>query len=65
MLLVPLSIICMSKGTALPTCFACDPAKTQQFDQSSQGTLWLAKVQKHLQVGSEDSDQPAHLRRLI
>ena len=32
---------------------------------SSQGTLWVAKDLKHLQGDSEDSNQPAQMRRLI
>ena len=32
-----------------------------QYDQSLQGTLWVARNQKHLQLDSKDSDQPVQM----
>ena len=40
-------------------------AASAQFDQSSQGTLWVAKDPQHLQVDSEDSDQTVRGHKLI
>ena len=52
------SYICMSLGTAFPTRLHYANADVQS-DQSLQGTLWVAKNQKHLQADIRDCDQPA------
>ena len=50
---------------------ACAPSKDsdQPVDLCSlihlQGTLWVAKDPKHLQVDSKDSDQTVQMHRLI
>ena len=61
----------ISRCTAFPTRLHFNPAKTQTslniravWSESSQ-ELWVAKDPKRLPTDSEDSDQPARMRRLI
>ena len=56
----------------IPTRLHVRPAMTQirlriraVWSESSQGTLWIAKDPKRLQVDSEDPDKPARIRTLI